>query len=212
MKVEHIKKSESGLVSILETLIASIIVVISITAAGLIINAGLKISSHAQNTIQAVTYADQVYLKAAALPYHKLSLQPIGVGANLLNLSEGKTTGCNILGANFNGEQVLLSDGEHGLTYCEVKTRNNAIGTEFNVQTHVTKYSTSSEILNNNSADLLSVAGFEAKIVTVQVSWFEGELDEFGNPILKTIKSSKVFTPKTSECIKNDLGEVSCLN
>lgn len=213
-KVEYfkkLKKEESGLVSILETLIASIVVVISITAAGLIINAGLKIASNAQNTTQAVNFSEQVYLKASQIPYHKLSTVSPGANVNTVDLTIGKTDGCKTLENNFAGEPMITTLTDLGLTYCEIKTRGGAGGTEFNIQTHVTRYSKANES-SKTVSDLTTAIGFEAKIVHVEVSWFEGELDELGRPILRTVKSSKVFTPTASDCIKPLEGGVVCLN
>jgi hypothetical protein len=213
-KVEYFKrfrKEESGLVSILETLVASIVVVISITAAGLIINAGLKIASNAQNTTQAVAYSEQVYLKAATMPYHKLSTITPGANVNTVDLTIGKTDGCKTLENNFAGEPMITTLTDTGLTYCEVKTRGGNSGTEFNIQTNVTRYSKANEA-SKTVSDLTTASGFEAKLISVEVSWFEGELDELGRPILRTVKSSRIFTPNASECIKPLEGGVACLN
>lgn len=134
-----------------------------------------------------------------------------GSNVNTVDLDIGKTDGCKTLGNSFAGELMVTTLVEDGLPYCETKTRNNDGGTEFNIQTNITIYSKSSEA-SKTLSDLTTVNSFEAKLVSVEVSWFEGELDETGKPILRTVKSSRIFTPNASECIKSLEGGVLCLN
>ena len=204
------KPNEKGFVSILETLIASIIVVISITAAGFIINSGLKISSQAQNTAYASSLAEQTFLKASALPYRQLATVSAGLGNNVIDLQNNKTDGCSPINSIFSGETVIVSNNGIGLPYCEVKTRNNLGGIEFNIQTYVTEYPQTAEN-NKNNVSFTATTFLEAKIVHVQISWFEGDLDGNNIPILKTLKAEKIFVPTISECFPTEEG-VTCLN
>ena len=204
------KTNEQGFVSILETLVASIIVVISITAAGFIINTGLKISSQAQNTAYASYLAEQTLLKTSLLPYHQLETNLTGANNTIIDLPNNKTDGCvsiNSLPSNIN---IIISETGTGVPYCEVKTRDNTGGIEFNIQSYVTNYTKETENTLNN-VSLTNETVLEAKIVHVQISWFEGDLDENNIPILKTLTAEKIFTPTISECFTTEEG-VTCLN
>jgi len=203
-KLKGKKINESGYASIVETLVASIVLVISVTAAGLIINSGLKISLEAKNTTTAIGHIQDTISQIKATPYSELGLQTTGGNNdNTLNLTTNDTAGCDSLTATFQGVSQILN--ANGVPYCQVISPPGGEGIPFNIQTHITAHTQSAESALTTET-LTNVSNFNAKKATIIASWFEGDLDTNGLPVMKTVQNEIILSPKTDICVPTVAG------
>lgn len=202
------KNTENGYASIVETLIASIILVISVTSAGVIINSGLKIKLEADSTTKALEYTQQIITQIKTTPYSDLGIITTGGdNTNVINFSNNDTEGCTPVAATFGGQSEILST--NGLPYCQVFTPSSNAGLTFSAETHVTEYSKTLEA-SKTPSDISSSEDFNAKKATIIVRWFEGDLDSNGDPIMKSVRNELILTPTLDSCIptvNNEGGE-----
>lgn len=201
---------ENGYASIVETLVASVILVIAVTAAGVIINSGLRISLQANNTTKALEHAQDTLAAIKAKPYSQLGLITSGSdNQNIVNFDTLDTEGCTPFEATFEGSNEIVNPA--GVPYCQIKTPLD-VGVDFNVETHITEYTNSDETLRTAS-NLETVNTLNAKKATIIVTWFEGQLDNNGRPEMKSIKVETILTPPLDSCVPDTTGEgVTCLS
>jgi hypothetical protein len=204
------KIKENGYASIVETLVASVIIVIAVTAAGIIINSGLRISLQATNTTKALEHAQDTLAAIKAKPYSQLGLITSGgANQNIINLSTLDTEGCTPLQATFEGNNEIINPA--GVPYCQIKTPLD-VGVDFNVETHITEYDNSDETLRTVS-NLETINTISGKKVTIIVTWFEGNLDNSGQPEMKSVKVETIITPPLDTCIPDTTGAgVTCVS
>lgn len=205
MKFSLTKKiKENGYASIVETLVSSVILVIAVTAAGVIINSGLRISLQANNTTKALEHAQDTLTVINATPYQNLGLITSGGdNQNTVNLSTVDTDGCSPFSATF--ESATQITNASGVPYCQIIYPPVGDGITYNIETHITEYDITTEETKTES-DLENISPIEAKKITIIVSWFEGEIDELGAAQMKNVRTETILTPTIDTCVPDATG------
>jgi hypothetical protein len=185
--------NERGLSGIVEAIVGSIITFIAMSMAALLITNGLQSSLESRNIIKASNIAEQVINEAKSADYRNVGVL-LGED-NIINLTSGKLTGCEPFSYTFEGGSSLVKSS--GLEYCQVKPDG---GLNFNVQTQVTLVDAAALNAKIDSSNPVLLNNFFGKKVTVVVTWHEGEQNELGQPIMKSLRTETLLTPRLSDC------------
>lgn len=204
-KIFKLKSNEHGFTGLVETLVGSVIMFISLTATALVITQGLQTNIIANNHSRAVVILDTAMLKAKNVPYANLGVKITGgENSNVINPAGKDVTGCPPFETTFEGEPVVEST--RGVDYCQVKTNADNGGTKFNVQTVVTEVNLAGAENDQQDSNTSEVSTFQAKRVSVIVSWYDNKKDAAKNPIMRQVQSEITITPKIGDCIPAPLG------
>lgn len=195
---------EDGYAGIIETLVGSVIMLIALTGTALVINQGLQTNLVANNYSRAITFMDTAMLQAKTTPYANLAIKTSGgENQNFINPAAKDVTGCKPLTDPFEGEPVI--EASNGLEYCEIKQTLTS-GTKFNVQTIVTEVNLDGNQQDKQALNTNNVSDFEAKRITVVVTWYDGKEEANGIPVMNQVQSEMTITPKIGDCIPVSLG------
>lgn len=197
--------NENGYAGLVETLVGSVMVLLTMGATAIAINAGLQSTVEARSNSQAVTLIEKQFIKAKNMPYKTLSIKTTGDdNTNTQDPAGADTVGCRYYSSEFESETHITST--NGLDYCQVISRDNGVGSKFNVETHVTEI-TSTDVLKDLDGVYYNfdAGNFTAKRVTVIVSWFSGEFDVNKLPIMRSAQSEIVLTPGLGDCVPSGI-------
>lgn len=178
---------------------------LALTGTALVINKGLQTNLVANNYSRAITFMDTAMLQAKTTPYANLGVKVVGgENSNVINANSKDVTGCQPFTTPFEGETVVESD--RGIDYCQIKQTLNSGGTKFNVQTMVTDVTLSDSAKDKQTTNMTALSSFEAKRITVVVTWYDGSENKTGTPIINQVQSEMTVTPKIGDCIPVSLG------
>lgn len=185
--------NERGLSGIVEAIVGSIITFIAMSMAALLITNGLQNTLEARNIIKASNIAERVINEAKSKDYGNVGVL-LG-DENIININAGKLTGCEPFSYNFEGGFTLVKPS--GLEYCRVESDG---GLNFNIQTQVTLVDAAAFNEKIDSSNPVILSNFFGKKITVIVTWSEGDKDELGLPIMKSLRTETLLTPRLADC------------
>lgn len=187
-------KDESG-ISVLESVVAAMIILIVMTFGVVTVLETSKAQTFANNMAKATELTSQQFAIAKSLPYKQLGIEDASLRAPI---TDPFIIDCDAWQSTINGEPLVLiaSAPASGLTYCSQKKYDNA-GITFTIQTTVSLVD--NDGFNRSVTESLTTSASQPKRVNVKIMWTE-ENDNLGAAQIMSYSAFTIIYPPIGEC------------
>lgn len=197
-RLAHLRKEEQQGFTLVEIMVAAVIIVIILLATAYGLTNSFRQSSNIENRNKAMALINDIIAVAKQAPYSELYIAdrsaPSGlIGADMCNpvnqTPAGTALATGPTGGNFEDEFVSCRE-----------VRFSQIGASFYVSTQISYLTTSASFDNGGGA--VTNGDYVAKRVYVTIRWRDVQS---GDAAWNTVQGTYTKTPSTSECIPDTI-------